>query len=306
MIARMSAEVARALDAGAAVVALESTLICHGFPRPDNLALAEEIEMAVRSAGAVPATTAVMEGDLKVGLTREELRLLASSANVVKCSARDLPVALVHGGLGATTVAATLAIAARAGIRVMATGGFGGVHRGGERSLDVSADLDQLARSPVAVVCSGAKSILDLPRTMERLETIGVTVVGFGCSELPGFYTTRTGLPVPRIDTVSNLCRLLEAQRNLGLPGAVVVAQPPPAELALDRTTADHLLRGAEEAACLAGIHGPSLTPFLLRWMAEQSAGATVKLNRALVLANARLAARVAVMLADPGATRNP
>lgn len=176
---------------------------------------------------------------------------------MVKCSARDLPVALVHGRLGATTVAATLAIATRAGIRVMATGGFGGVHRGGERSLDVSADLDQLARSPVAVVCSGAKSILDQPRTMERLETIGVTVVGFGCSELPGFYTTGTGLPVPRIDTVSNLCRLLEAQRNLGLPGAVVVAQPPPAELALDRTTADHLLRGAEEAACLAGIHGP-------------------------------------------------
>jgi pseudouridine-5'-phosphate glycosidase len=195
-------DVADALRAGAPVVALESTLICHGFPPPDNLEVALEIEAAVRTNGAVPATIAVLGGQMKVGLNQDELRRLAQTPEAAKCTTRDLPLALARGGSGATTVAATLAVAAKAGIEVMATGGLGGVHQGGEHSLDVSADLEQLARSRLAVVCSGAKSILDLPRTMERLESLGVAVVGYGCDELPGFYSTGSGLPVPRVDGV--------------------------------------------------------------------------------------------------------
>ncbi|HET6518911.1 MAG TPA: pseudouridine-5'-phosphate glycosidase, partial [Geminicoccaceae bacterium] len=200
-------EVARALAAGRPVVALESTLICHGMPKPGNLELACAIEDRVRAAGAAPATIAVMGGRVRVGLEPADLRRLAEAGDVAKCSTRDLPLALAGGGLGATTVAATAFVAARVGIRVMATGGLGGVHRGGESSLDVSADLDQLARSPVAVVCSGAKAILDLPRTLERLETLGVAVVGYGCDQFPAFFTGESGLPVPRIDGVDALAR---------------------------------------------------------------------------------------------------
>lgn len=294
-----AAEVANALRAQAPVVALESTLVCHGFPPPDNLELALEIEAAVRTCGAIPATIAVLDRQLRVGLTKDELRRLAGAEQVAKCTTRDLPLALADGRLGATTVAASVFIAARLGIPVMATGGLGGVHRGWRHSLDVSADLEQLAKTPIAVVCSGAKSILDLPRTMERLETLGVSVVGYRCSELPGFYTAETGLKVPRIDDVKGLCRLFEAHRQLGLPGALVVAQPPPAEAAMDRATVDHLVAGARRAARASGVRGPAETPFMLHWMARESGGATVRVNRALVLANARLAARLAAGLAE-------
>jgi pseudouridylate synthase len=179
----------------------------------------------------------------------------------------------------------------------MATGGLGGVHQGGEHSLDVSADLEQLARSRLAVVCSGAKSILDLPRTMERLESLGVAIVGYRCDELPGFYTTGTGLPVPRVDEVAELCRVFEAYRELCLQSALVMAQPPPADVAMDRIAVDHLVAGARRAARAAGIRGPAETPFMLRWMADESAGATVRVNRALVRENAALAARIAAGL---------
>lgn len=292
-------DVADALRAGTPVVALESTLICHGFPSPDNLEVALEIEAAVRANGAVPATVAILAGQVKVGLTRDELRRLAQAPEVAKCTTRDLPLALARGGLGATTVAATLALAARAGIEVMATGGLGGVHQGGEHSFDVSADLEQLARSRLVVVCSGAKSILDLPRTIERLESLGVAVVGYRCDELPGFYSIGTGLPVPRVEEVAELCRVFEAHRELGLQGALVIAQPPPAGAAMDRSAVDHLVAGARRAARAAGIRGPAETPFLLRWMADASAGATVRVNRALVRENAALAARIAGGLAQ-------
>jgi pseudouridine-5'-phosphate glycosidase len=290
--------VATALDHGRAVVALESTLICHGIPPPANRELAFEIEDTVRTQGAIPATTAVIDGRVRIGLDERQLGRLASAAKVEKCTTRDLPRLIASGGLGATTVAATVFLAARAGIKVMATGGLGGVHRGGQTSLDVSADLDELARNPTVVVCSGVKSILDQGRTLERLETLGVPVVGYGCAELPGFHTVSCGLPVPPIDGIDALTRLVEAHRALGLPGGLIVAQPPPMEHALDRDDVDRWVTEARRLAHEQGIRGPAETPFLLARMAELSAGATVRVNRALVLANARLAATLAVALA--------
>ena len=298
----LSDEVARALATGDPVVALESSLICHGLPPPENATVGMAVEAAVRETGAVPATTAVIDGRARAGLSERELRRLAETPQVAKCSTRDLPLLIAQGSLGGTTVAATAHLAASLGIGVMATGGLGGVHRGGEVSMDVSADLEQVARSSLAVVCSGFKSILDLERTLERLETLGVPVVGYRCSELPGFYTAETGLPVPRIDDLGALCRLIQAQRQLRLPGGLVVAQPPPAESAMRRDTLDRLVGSAMEVAAQAGVRGPQETPFLLRRMAELSAGATVRLNRELVIANARLAGQLAVALSQAGA----
>ena len=291
-------EVRKALAAGRAVVALESTLICHGMPRPDNLNLAIEMERAVRSAGAVPATIAVIDGEVQVGLDQGRLRRLAAASDALKCATRDLPLALATGRLGATTVSATIHIAARARIPVMATGGLGGVHQGAESSMDVSADLDELARTPVAVVCCGVKSILDPARTLERLETLGVPVIGFGCDELPCFYAARSGLAVPRIDELDALCGVIQAQRALGLPSGTVVAQPPPGDLAMSRSEVDRLVAGARQALLEAAIRGPAETPFMLRHMAQASGGTTVRLNAALAIANAGLAARLAVALA--------
>jgi pseudouridylate synthase len=298
----VSPEVGAALAAGDAVVALESTLLCHGIPTPRNRELAAEIDDAVRTAGAVPATVAVVEGAIRVGLTAAQLEHLLSAPEVAKCSSRDLPRIVAGGGLGATTVAATVFVAARAGIRVMATGGLGGVHQGGERSLDVSADLEELTRAPVTVVCSGIKSILDQARTLERLETLGVPVVGYRCDELPGFYTAETGLPVPRLDSVDELCRLHGAHRALGLSGMVVV-QPPPERYAMARVKVERLVEAARAAARARRIRGPAFTPFMLQHMAEHSQGATVRVNCALVLANARLAGALAAALSGDGST---
>jgi pseudouridine-5'-phosphate glycosidase len=239
MSIQIDSEVRKALAGGGPVVALESTLICHGMPQPENLALAMDMERVVRSAGGMPATIAVVDGQVRVGLDQYLLRRLAEASDVLKCATRDLPVALATGRLGATTVSATIRIAARAGIAVMATGGLGGVHQGAESSMDVSADLDELGRTPVAVVCCGVKSILDPARTLERLETLGVPVVGFGCEELPCFYYAKSGLGVPRIDDLETLCRVIRAERELGLPGGVVVAQPPPAEHAMAKAEID-------------------------------------------------------------------
>jgi pseudouridylate synthase len=289
--------VADALAAGRPVVALESTLLCHGIPAPGNRALAAEIEHAVRAAGAAPATVAVIDGRIKAGLTPAELKRLLDAPEVAKCSTRDLPRVLSSGALGATTIAATAFVAARAGIRIMATGGLGGVHQGGERSLDVSADLEELARTPVTVVCSGIKSILDQARTLERLETLGVPMVGWRCDELPGFYTAETGLRVPRVDRLEDLRRLHEAHRDLGLFGMVVV-QPPPERSAMPRATIERLVEGARMAARARRVRGPAYTPFMLQHMAEHSRGATVRVNCDLALANARLAAELAVALA--------
>ncbi len=298
MTVQLLPEVAHALARGQGVVALESTLICHGLPRPHNASVAVELEQTVREQAAVPATMAVIDGQINVGLRRAALERLASAPEVAKCTTRDLPRLLACGGLGATTIAATIFIADRVGIRVMATGGLGGVHRGGEASLDVSADLEELARRPVAVVCSGVKSILDQRRTLERLETLGVAVVGWRCEELPGFYTAETGLRVPAIDDLSDLCRLIRSHQALGLPGGLVIVQPPPLEHAMTKTAVDELVAAAEAAATEADIRGPEQTPFMLSHMAEHSRGATVRVNTALVRANARLAGELAAALA--------
>jgi pseudouridylate synthase len=300
MTIQLHPDVAHALARGQGVVALESTLICHGLPRPHNASVAIELEQAVRAQAAVPATVAVIDGQINVGLSRVLLKRLVETPEVVKCTTRDLPRVLAAGGLGATTIAATVFVADRVGIRVMATGGLGGVHRDGETSLDVSADLEELARRPIVVVCSGVKSILDQRRTLERLETLGVPVIGWRCDELPGFYTAETGLEVPRIDDLSSLCRLIDTQRALGLPGALVVAQPPPPEHAMSKAVVEELVAAAGAAATAAGIHGPEQTPFMLSHMAEQSQGATVRVNRALASANACLAGEMAVALAAP------
>ena len=294
----ISDAVRAALQAGRAVVALESTLICHGIPRPRNAALALAIEDAVRASGAVPATIAMLAGRARIGLAGHELEQLAAVTDAAKCSTRDLPRVLAGGGVGATTIASTIFLAQRAGIGVMATGGLGGVHQGGESSLDVSADLEELARTPVVVVCSGIKSILDAPRTLERLETLGVPIVGWRCAELPSFYSATSGLAVPAVDDLDDLCRLAEAHAALGLPGGMVVVQPPPPAHAMPAQEVERLVAGARAAARRAGIRGPAETPFLLRHMAERSEGATVEVNCALALANAALAGRLAAALA--------
>jgi len=302
MTIELAPAVADALAAGRPVVALESTILCHGIPRPRNRELAAEIEDAVRAAGATPATTAVLDGRIRVGLEPAELDRLLGATDVAKCSTRDLPRVVTGGDLGATTVAATAFLAAWAGIRIMATGGLGGVHQGGERSLDVSADLEELARTPITVVCSGVKSILDQARTLERLESLGVPVIGWRCDELPGFHTAETGLPVPRIDELADLHRLHATHHELGLAGMVVV-QPPPREHAMSRVRVERLVEGARAAARARRIRGPAFTPFMLQHMAEHSQGATVRVNCALAVANARLAAELAVLAAGAGPT---
>jgi pseudouridylate synthase len=291
-------DVAQALARRQGVVALESTLICHGLPRPQNAAVAVALERAVRDQGAVPATVAAIDGRVNVGLSAAALKRLVDSPEVAKCTTRDLPHLLATGGLGATTIAATVFVASQVGIKVMATGGLGGVHLGGELSLDVSADLEELARRRVVVVCSGVKSILDQRRTLERLETLGVPLIGYRCSELPGFYTSESGLAVRSIDDVESLCRLIRAHDALGLPGAIVVAQPPPSGEAMAKAAVDELVAAARAAAHHAGIAGPAQTPFMLAHMAKQSQGATVGANCALAVANACLAGEIATMLA--------
>ncbi len=283
-----------ALAAGGPVVALESTLICHGLPRPRNLELARAAEAAVRAEGAEPATIAIVDGIMRVGLDPTTLERLAGSDGVIKCSPRDLALVCATGAMGATTVAGTIRIAAAAGIRVMATGGIGGVHRGGEASLDVSADLHELARSGVAVVCSGAKIILDLPRTLEVLETLAVPVVGFRCTGFPAFYARDSGLAVPSLDCIDELAAVIRCQGAMGWPSGMVVANPPPEALALPIATLERWIAEAAAEAAASGIAGKETTPFMLAALARLSEGRTVTLNEALVLDNARLAARLA------------
>jgi pseudouridine-5'-phosphate glycosidase len=292
-------EVDDALRTGQPVVALESTLIAHGLPWPLNLETGRAAEAAVRAEGAVPATIAVWRGRPTVGLTEAELEELAQSENVLKASRRDLAPAIFQARTAATTVAGTMFLAHHAGIRVFATGGIGGVHRGTEHTWDVSADLVELARTPVAVVCAGAKSILDLPRTLEVLETQGVPVVGYGTSEFPAFYLRSSGEPVNvRVDSPREAATLLATHWELD-GGGVVLAQPLPAEVALAAVELESALARAEEQARAAGVRGRALTPFLLARLAELTDGHTLRANRALVVANARLAAQVAGQLAS-------
>lgn len=292
----LSPEVAEALSRGGPVVALESTIISHGMPYPRNVETALRVEAAVRAAGAVPATVAVLGGRLKAGLTAGQIEALGrAGAGVAKASRRDLPRIVAAGADGATTVAATMVVAALAGVRIFATGGIGGVHRGAERSWDVSADLEELARTEVAVVCAGAKSILDLPKTLEYLETKGVPVIGFGTDEFPAFYTSRSGLRLEeRADSPAQVARVLAAKWGLGLGGGVVVANPVPAASSMDPAVIGAAIEAALEAAAKAGVKGKEVTPFLLAEVKELTGGESLESNIALVLDNAGLAARIA------------
>jgi pseudouridylate synthase len=292
-------EVATALSEGRPVVALESTIIAHGLPRPDNLAVAREIEGTVRAGGAVPATVAVLDGALRVGLDAPALERIAAGAGGAKLGVRDLGPALVGGVAGATTVASTAHAAALAGIDVLATGGLGGVHRGASETFDESADLLALAAAPIVVVCAGVKSILDVGATLERLETLSVPLLGFGTDRLAGFYLSDSGHPVPwRVDSPDEVAAIHVARRRLGLPQAVVVAQPLPAGEQIDPALHDRVLADALAEADASGVGGKEATPFVLARFHAATGGASLRANVALVLRNAALAARIAGALA--------
>jgi pseudouridylate synthase len=277
------------------VVALESTIISHGLPTATAAATARRIEEAVRREGAVPATIAVVDGVVHVGLDDAALVRVAEDEHVVKASIRDLPMVLARRLTGATTVAATSHLAHLAGVRVFATGGLGGVHRGATESFDESADLAALAGVPVTVVCAGVKSILDVAATLERLESLSVSVVGFGTDTFPGFYVRDTGLPVPwRVESAEEVADLMRARDLLGLQQAIVVANPIAATDEMERGLHDATLAAALHAAGAAGVSGKDVTPFLLAWFHEHTGGASLAANVALVLANAGLAARIA------------
>ena len=296
---RCSPDVSQALAEGRPVVALESTIITHGMPWPQNLQMAQLVQAEVRAHGAVPATVAVMGGCLCAGLDDVQIETLARrGAAVRKASRRDLPFLLAAGEDGACTVAGTMIVAALAGIRIFATGGIGGVHRGAQRSFDISADLLELARTPVAVVCAGAKAILDLQLTLEVLETHGVPVVGYGTDEFPAFYSRRSGLPVDqRLDSLEQIARVLHAQWSSGLGAGVLVANPIPAahEIAQDELAPQ--IDAAVAEAERQGIHGAAVTPYLLARITELTDGRSLAANIELVLNNARVAAQLAAAL---------
>ena len=288
-------DVERALAEGRPVVALESTVISHGLPYPRNLHTATEMEASVREGGAHPATIAILKGKVHVGLTAEQLHNLASQpeGQIRKCSRRDLPLALARGEDGATTVAGTMALAHRAGIELFATGGIGGVHRG--HSFDVSADLTELGRTPVTVVCSGAKSLLDLQATVEVLETNGVPIIGFGTDYLPAFFSRRSNLPVTvRLDTPEEVAAVIRARQALDLNSGTLVAAPVPADDAFDGEAAETAIQRATDEADAAGIHGAEATPWLLQRVAELTEGQSVEANVSLLRNNSRVAARIA------------
>jgi pseudouridine-5'-phosphate glycosidase len=293
-------EVADALAAGRGVVALESTLIAHGLPQPDNLRVAREAEAAVREAGAVPATVAVVAGEVRIGLDDAALEAVATGAGVIKAGVRDLAPAVARGASAATTVASTAHLAALAGIGVFATGGLGGVHRGARETWDESADLTTLAGTRITVVCAGVKSILDVGATLERLETLNVTLLGYATDTFPGFYLADSGHPVAwRVESPEEIAGVMRARDALGLGArAIVVANPLPADQQLDRELHDRVLRESLEAAAAAGVTGRDVTPFLLDRFHRETGGASLDTNVRLVLRNAALAGRIAVAAA--------
>ncbi|WP_339857368.1 pseudouridine-5'-phosphate glycosidase [uncultured Nisaea sp.] len=293
-----SEEVETAFAEGRPVVALESTILTHGLPKPDNLHIGREIEAEVRAAGAVPATIAVLDGTVRIGLSTPDLVRLCSTDGVVKLSRRDLGVALSQGWTGGTTVAATMILAVRAGIEVFATGGIGGVHRGAELDFDISADLDELARTPVMVISAGAKSILDLPKTLEVLETKGVPVIGYGTDEFPAFFCRASGLRVPlRLDSPEEIAAAWRAGRDLGLEAGMLIANPVPEEHALDRAAMERIIDDALFEAKRTGTNGKQVTPYLLEQIRAATGGASLTVNIELVRSNARLGAGIAEAL---------
>ena len=296
---QLTDEVTEALAAGLPVVALESTIISHGMPYPQNVAMAREVEGIVREHGAVPATVAVLHGVPRVGLAADDLELLASDPSVVKASVRDLPSVLARGGHGATTVAATMRLAALAGIRVFVTGGLGGVHRGASVTFDVSADLTELATTPVCVVCAGVKSILDIGLTLEKLETLGVPVVVDGSDEFPSFYSRGSGFAAPlRADGPDEIARVMDAAWSLGLTSGLVVAHPIPAVDEIPAAEIDPVIAQALADLETRGISGRDATPYLLGRIVELTGGRSLTANIALVRENARVGAEIAVRYA--------
>ncbi len=291
-------EVKAALMEGKAVVALESTIISHGMPYPKNVETALKVESVIRENGAIPATIAILEGKLKVGLTTEEVEFLGKTSGVIKTSRRDIPFIVANKLNGATTVASTMIIAALAGIKVFATGGIGGVHRGAAQTMDISADLEELAMTDVAVVCAGCKSILDIGLTREYLETKGVPVVGFQTEELPAFYTRKSGFKVDyKVDSEEILAKALKAKWDLGLEGGMVVANPIPEEFEMDYDTINNAIETAVKEAEEKGIVGKESTPFLLSKIKEITGGSSLESNIQLVFNNAKVGAKLAVEL---------
>lgn len=290
---RLHSEVTQALQNRQAVVALESTVITHGLPRPLNLELARKLEDTVRQAGAVPATIAILRGEVVVGLTPDELEAIATDDTADKASLWNLGALLAQGRSAGTTVASTTFLAHKAGIQVFATGGIGGVHRG--HPFDISADLTEVARTPVTVVCAGAKALLDLRLTFERLETLGVPVIGYQTDEIPAFFTRSSGLPADiRVETPQDVVRIVRARRALGLRGGELVCVPPPEAHALPREVAEAAIAEAQRRADAAGVRGPAATPFMLEQIAQITDGASLHANEALLINNARVAAEIA------------
>ena len=289
-------EIRQALKENKPVVALESTILSHGMPFPENMEFSHKVEEIIRAEGAIPATTAIIGGKLKVGLTGEELDVMCKADGVGKVSRRDVATYLATKKTGATTVATTMMLAEMAGIRVFATGGIGGVHRGAETTMDISADLQELANMQVAVVCAGAKSLLDIPKTLEYLETMGVPVLGMGTEDFPAFYCRKSGCKVDcRIDTYAEMAAVLRTKWDLGLKGGAVIANPIPEEYELDFDEMEAVINRALEAAKEANIHGKDTTPFLLSHIKEYTNGVSFASNLQLAYNNARVAARIAI-----------
>ncbi len=289
-------QVQEALDKGLPVVALESTILSHGMPYPENVEFSHKVEEVIRGEGAVPATTAIIGGKLKVGLTAQELELMCKADGVGKVSRRDVATYLATGKTGATTVATTMMLAEMAGIRVFATGGIGGVHRGAEVTMDVSADLQELANTAVAVVCAGAKSLLDIPKTLEYLETMGVPVLGMGTEDFPAFYCRKSGCKVDcKVDTPREMAAILKTKWDLGLKGGVVIGNPIPQEYELDFDDMEKVICRALEAAKKDNIHGKDTTPYLLAHIKDYTKGVSFASNLQLAYNNAKVAAQIAI-----------
>ena len=297
---QFSEEVEQAKKEGKAIIALESTIISHGMPYPQNVDMAKKVEQIVRDNGGVPATIAIIDGTIKVGLNDEELELLASADDVAKVSRRDIAEILATKRIGATTVASTMICAQLADIQFFVTGGIGGVHKGAEQTMDISADLDELSKTKVAVVCAGAKSILDLDKTLEYLETKGVPVVGYQTDELPAFFTRESGLKLNmRIDDVKTIAKLAEVQWDLGLDSGIVIANPVPEEDQLEPSFINGIIDNAVKKAEEQGIHGKDSTPFLLGEIVKQSEGKSLETNIKLVYHNAKIGTQIAVEYAN-------
>ncbi len=293
-------EVQKALREGKAVVALESTIISHGMPYPDNVEMAKSVEETIRKQGVTPATIAILDGKVKVGLTHDEIVTLGKSEEVLKASKRDLAYVISRNLHAGTTVSATMLIAERAGIKVFATGGIGGVHRNGQNTFDISRDLEEFAQSNVAVVCAGAKAILDLPLTMEYLETKGVEVVGYKTDKLPAFYSSESDIDIPqRLDSPSEIAKLMKAKWDFPLKGGLVIANPVPKDKEIPYETMRSVIEEALLEAKDAGIIGKEVTPYLLEKVAKKTKGASLEANIALVLNNAKLASEIAIAFAN-------